>query len=695
MTSNISLFNFGIFKNTIYRFKWGSFLYFIALFFSVPFILMVEDLEHLVSRYNSGINDVSVLLRGDLMGIPAALAVLVPTIVAALIFNNVHSGKQSIFVHSLPVDRRENYISSLMAAFVLMGAPVLMVAGILLVMSFTAYGQVMSSWSVVYWAGLNLSILFIMFSVATFSAFLTGNTAAHIGINVFIHLIPMLVALTVILISEKFLFGFIQSNSFIANEIMENTPVIWLFGRAVSHYNNELNVFTYPQLWIYLIGAVLVYTMGYILYKNRKIENCGDVAAFGVFKPILKYAVVTAAAVAIFGIITSTGMGAIAVFTVAIVITAIVYFAAEMLMNKSFKVFKKSYKGYIGFVACCTVFISFFAYTNVFGYETRIPQSDKVEAAAVFTGWGAPPVIANLQLIEDTKTLHKEIISDIPVVEDEDMGYKCSLYISYKLKDGNVLARRYNVSEEMYDKAISEMYKHKDYKLKVTEIDNLNIENIPNITLGAYASGYNYYIPMNEDAKALMLAVKKDVEMLSFKEIEDSQYAVDIRLEFDCTVKENQYLKVFKTTGYDANDAEAEYAIESFNITINPNFKNTYAFLREKGYYDQIIKQIATNTVVLSKPIYRAGELYTYKGQTGQYGEFMVSRSDCVNIAFEDAKKLAEMMVNIRCTDMSEGKNYFVFTHSRDVSHHMSFGEKTISFGETELPDYMKKYVEE
>ena len=158
MTLRTSLFNSGIFKNTLKRFKWGSFLYFVMLFLSVPFALLVEDVSRLVDRYALSMDVSPILLRGDYISFPALFAILVPTVVATLVFNNMHSAKQSVFVHSLPVDRKANFVSNLLAAFVLMTAPVLLNGIILLIMSFTAYGQIISSCSVAYWVFVNLSI---------------------------------------------------------------------------------------------------------------------------------------------------------------------------------------------------------------------------------------------------------------------------------------------------------------------------------------------------------------------------------------------------------------------------------------------------------------------------------------------------------------------------------------------------------
>lgn len=692
-------FNLGIFKNTLKRFKWGSFLYLVILFFSVPFIILVDDFDRLAERYTSMDWASPLLLRNDYILIPLLLAIAVPTVVAALIFNNVHSGKQSIFVHGLPVNRGANYVSSILAAFVLMAVPVVLNAGILLIMSFTAYGQIISSWSVVYWFFINMSILFIMFSASTFTAFLTGNTAAHIAINVFLHIIPLLVALTIALISDIFLFGFVQSGSFIANEIMEKTPIVWLFAKTMSLYRGGMNIFAEVWMWIYLVGAVVVYALGFLLYRNRKIEAAGDVAAFKVFKPILKYAATTAAAVCIFGIMTPMGIGAVAVFVIAIIATAIVYFACEMLISKSFKVFG-TYKGYVGFVVFCAVFISFFAYTGVFGYETRIPDSDDIESAAVSSKWNIENyTVADRGLIEETRKIHKQVIENIPTTIDTSDGKYFNLRIMYKLTNGKTLERRYYVSEDTAKGAISKMYENEEYKLRVTEIANLNIKNIDNLVLSVSTPSFNYNFALNDDASELMENIKKDVESLGYEQLEYGQNMLGFQVNIDCTYLENLEKKIFKDLGESQQELmhpeDIKYAIENFSIDLNSNFKNAYAFLKDKGYYDETIQNAAQELWICKNPVNRAGELYSYKGEVGEFAEFLVNPSDCIRIDVDDAVKIVDYMANTKRSDVPEGKSYFVFNLSRTSDSNIWLGSKSVSFSENKLPEYLKKYIEE
>ncbi len=700
MTLNKSLFNFGIFKNTIYRFKWGSLLYFVALFFTVPFMLLVADFDRLVERVigSSYYMPASIILRSDYLTMPLILAVAVPTVVAVLVFNNVHSAKQGIFTHGLPCDRQANYISNLAASFVLMGVPVLLNATILMIMSCGKYGQVISSMSVIYWSGLNLNMLFVMFSVAVFASFLTGNIAAHIGINVLLHLVPMIIAWAIYLISDKFLYGFYQADNFIANELINNSPIIWIFGRSLS-LADKLNEMTMPlfaklQTWIYIIGAIGVYVLGYLLYKNRKIEACGDVAAFKSFKPILKYAVVTCAAIALFGILTSIEMNAVAMFVVVLVLCAITYFAAEMLINKSFKIFKASYKGYLGFVICCAVFIGFFAYINVFGYETRVPKLEDIKSALAQEGWNSQNIVSDdPQLIAATLKMHKELIADIPVVVE--MNDTRTLLVSYELKNGKTMQRRYHVNGEMFNRVMDEMYKSKAYKLQVTGIDNLNIENVDNLSLNVNSSTFSYHIAMNDETTEFLNAIKKDIEEISYMDYAEYDSVLGMRVEVSCSVEENERFKYFKETGYKLGTEEAKYAIETFDIAINPNFKNAYAFLKEKGYYDEVMNRLGQTLVICKKPVYRAGEVYTYKGMTGSLGEFLISYNDCADIDAADERQLAQILAERSQRNTQEGKSYLVFVGNRDLGDEIRAIERVIVLAEDQLPDYLRKYVEE
>ena len=196
----------------------------------------------------------------------------------------------------------------------------------------------------------------------------------------------------------------------------------------------------------------------------------GDVAAFKIFRPILKYTATFFAAILIFGMISSTNLGAVPIFTIAAAVTAVVYFASEMLIRKTVKVFG-SYKGYLGFAVVMAIFISIFAYTDIFGYEHRIPDSADIESASIYHRYSDNiPMVEDDKPIEDVRTLHAELTSDIPVV-DNDLDRYSLLRVRYNLKNGKVLERAYKATEEVHERAISKMYENTEYKNIVYSFD--------------------------------------------------------------------------------------------------------------------------------------------------------------------------------------------------------------------------------
>lgn len=690
MTWVTSLFNKGIFKNTLKRFKWGSILYFAILFFAIPFPILVSNINYMSVNYLPHRN-YPMLLEDFYIIFPILVATIVPTIVAVLVQHNVHSAKQGIFMHGLPVSRKATFVSQHLASGVLMAAPVIANAIILLLMSFSVYGRVITSTSVIYWLVLNLVMQFIMYSIAVFSGYLTGNTAAHIGINIFLHLIPALVALIIFLVSDIFLFGFLQSDSFIANQLIIYNPIVWFYSSTVG--SERMAMFMSPAMWIYILMAVGFYALGFVLYKKRKIEACGDVAAFNAFSPILKYSIVTAAVSAIFGIFVSSNLPALSIYFIAIITGAICYFAVEMILSKTVRVFGK-YRGYLGFVAVAAAFICFFAFTSVCGYETRIPDKNDVEKATIYQGYsGKTPYLTDADFIKDCIEIHKSFISDIPVTQGEVISGRY-LYVSYELKNGRTMNRRYLVQDDIANEVLSKAYEYEEYKLLVTQIDELNIENVTHLTMDINARGIGHtYTFSNNDAVELLKAIEKDIYELSYKEMEMDIPPVNFHVSVGISKEENDRLHYFKEEAFGEDSRMYEY--KNFSIGISTNFKNAFDFLKRKGYYDNIITRISENLAILKYPIkYDGDSVYNYKEDAGEYHEFQVSTDDLIYLKREDAKALAQIIIHTPEKSDEKGEYYNVYNFPESEKTKLTFYSRLAAFESSKLPEIVKKYLQ-
>ena len=700
MTSKKSFFSLAIYLNNLKRFKWGSILYAIILFFSVPFVFLVENLDRLTMRFLPTAMTYPPLLRDSYIIIPVLLALAVPTIAAVLIFNNVHSPRQSVFVHALPIKRKENYVSDVLSGLTLMAVPVLLNGVILLVMSFSAYGEIISSTSVIYWTLLNLAIIFIMFSAASATAFLTGNTATHIGINIFVNIFPLLVALTIAVLSEEFLFGFTSSENFIANQMLEKTPLVWLFTNAINYYPKTVNIFARPEMWICLAGAVAVYFCGYLLYRKRKIELSGDVAAFRVFRPIFKYLTTTSAAAMLFAILVQTNIHPAFMYVEIVVGSAIIYFACEMLMNKSFRVFGY-YKGFLIFLICGALFLSFFAYTSVFGYETRVPKSSEIESAAVHSGryFVDTPLIADEDIIELTRGVHSEILKEIPTRGPEYFEDAASLYVSYKLKNGKEIRRAYLVPAETFKDGLSRMYTNSEYKLKIKGLDKINIENVERLDLSMDTSRFGYNIAVVEGASEIMRAIEKDVSALSYDELE-SERNLFFTVRFDMSNEENEKANVFKTDG-NMQGVDELRIVRSFDIPVKSSFKNTLEVLKKYGYYDEIVTAASNVVWIYKKPVTvteNGVDQQVLDAASGEIRATVVEKenykqSDCAKLYSVDGRRVVEEMLKTEVKTLAPGEYYYIFLCSSDNFGETYMPHNKLAIPEKELPDYLLAYV--
>ena len=698
MTSKKSFFNLAIYLNNLKRFKWGSFLYGIVLFFAVPFMFLIEDMEYLSNRFLPQTDNVPAILTDTYIILPILFAIVVPTVAAVLIFHNVHSPKQSVFVHSLPVSRMENYISDVASGLTLMSLPVIVNGIILLIMSFSDYSVIMTPASVIYWMFLNLSVLFVMFSVASATAFLTGNAAVHIGLNVFAHILPMIVALFIAIISEEFLYGFMTTENFVSNEIITHTPIVWLFAGAMNYRSFQMSIFSQGMFWVYIAVSLALYVAGYLLYRVRKVELSGDVCAFSVFRPIFKYMATASVAIFVFAILCETDIAPVFAYIEVAVSAAIVYFACEMIINKSFKVFG-SYKGLLVFIAASAAVLLFVANTSVFGYETRIPDPQDIESAAVHESYRFDNiVVSDAKLIENVRETHAKMLESIPRRTDRVFESGRIFYITYKLRDGKVMRRQYIVEKEIFDEALAKMFENEEYKQKVTGICELNIENINEAKLYLDSSGMSWSkLLRDEDAVEFMRAVEKDISELSYNELSYGASLLHFRIDISCTVKENRELRIFKESEAEAfanRNFPDDNVLKTFDLAINKNYKNTMALLREKGYYEEFVHQASNAVWLCKKPIEYDGEFYHYDEKTLPRKDYGVLGSDCVHIYSVDGRAAVEAMFESPRGEERTGKNYYVFLYSGADFKDMWIPHDALVINETDLPDYVKKYLQ-
>ena len=195
-----------------------------------------------------------------------------------------------------------------------------------------------------------------------------------------------------------------------------------------------------------------------LIYRRRDMERAGDVVAVPVLKPIFKYCMTFGCALVLAvspsyigtGTINASGMTAALTELALLLAGAFVgYFAAEMLMQKTLRVFRGHWCGFI-VSGVIIIALTMLAELDLTGYERRTPAAGDVEWVHIsnYSDDGRLSTPENIAALVD---FHREIIANKPVNEaaDDHNG----LIFEYRLKNGKIMTRAYNIAADAIDMA--------------------------------------------------------------------------------------------------------------------------------------------------------------------------------------------------------------------------------------------------
>ena len=639
MTIKTSLFNKGIYKSTFKRYLWGSALYFVILFMFTGMSILLT----MGTNSNGWNTDYKFLLSNEYIIIPLLLTIVVPTVAGLLIFRFIHSKRASVFVHSLPVKREANFVSSILAGLALMAIPVAVNTVILIIMSLSGYGYLFSVADCLLWMLCNFFGIFIMFSCVCFVASVTGNSFAMIVLNILLHTLLLILSVCMSVVAGVFLHGFSNDNSVI-NIFAENIFPVKIM--TLSDYRGINAHLSASDIVVPVIASVVLYVLSVILYKKRRMETAEDVAGFKCLNPGFKYLATAMGALMAFSVCYSFVKENPFVFwLIVFIVSAVAYFVCEIFLKKTFRVWG-SYKGYCAFAAVFAAIICTFAFTSFFGYENRIPDEKYVEGVAVYDYYGEEiPYLANEDVFEKTIALHKELIKNKPLTEDESAD--TYIHINYKLTNGSVLHRRYGVSSEEMRKFMAKLYENRQYK-EVSERFFKNYESI--ITCYIYGEEGKDILE-NEKRIELIECIKKDISSLSYDEIYNERWA--FRIEFE-----------FKAGGV-GKDTRVHYLGQS----VNANFKNTISWIKENGYWEYVCLKDDAPLYIVKEweelPFVNDGEIMTEQDPEKE--------KKVIKITGENVKKVLDYIQNAPQAYTDESHSFQVYQprnlQGMDVKH--------------------------
>ena len=434
MRSKTLCFNGTLFRKNLSRYwpLWGLASFGGALF----------PLAMLVNLLHSGLQDAWTPMQMKEMyytvlsyGVPV-ISIVYAVLCAMAVWNYLYNTRSVGLMHTLPIRREGLFLTNVLSGLVMMTIPYA-VTGVLIVLVSLLYGGFEPVGVLVTVLGVAGESVFF-FGLATFCALIVGNVFMLPALYGLLNFLAVLTDFTVNLLAQGFCFGL---NSSYSGTVEWLSPVVYLMQqvRPSSTYEEKLvqdgvygsystNVLTEVHLengWliaVYAAVGVVLLALAWLMYRRRRSESAGDVVSVNWMKPVFRYGWAAFSAIlggrllyALFWESFQNGL----YFTVLpmilcmIVGGAVGYYAASMLLAKTLRVFRSTWKGMLAVALGCIALCAAMKF-DVFGVVRRVPAADSVKQVNLYAADSNYYLTPGQDdaLIEKVRALHQAIISD-------------------------------------------------------------------------------------------------------------------------------------------------------------------------------------------------------------------------------------------------------------------------------------------
>ena len=473
MQSATSYFNRALFRKDIQRFwpLWAGYTLIWLLLLPLPLLTELADAikpdEPDISRFLLSIGAYGGLAMAAVFGIFFAMA----------LFSYLTNPRATQGFHSMPARRETLYVTNYLTGLAGMVSS--------LVLTFALAGVTAACFGVLDAAKLGTALLAAVLAVLFFYSFavlcmmFTGQILAA---PVFYGILNVLAAGLEYLVRNfagNFLYGY---SGYAAPETFSFLSPVYMLLRTLNVTTGEYvwngdwsYAYTAARplklegLWllgVYAAVGLVVALLGLLVYRRRASEATGSIVTVPWMRPVFKYGVAVCAAFSlgqliyllVFGLNLYNGQYSLAGTIGCMLFTGLLgYFAAEMLLQKSFRVWRTGRAGALVFSAVLVCF-GFSMSLDLTGYESYTPDAEEVASVSVYISANGGHLACALdepESIERTLAAHRAMIADkdrqlsyarTTYEEPADPPYDSYLYftVTYTLTDGRVVRRSYD-----------------------------------------------------------------------------------------------------------------------------------------------------------------------------------------------------------------------------------------------------------
>ena len=621
MASGTSYFNSTLYRKTMARFWPLWVLWGLIWMFLIPLNMLNQYFDTLHWVKNLGLARSNLLETAQQL--PGALRagvimVCVFSVLAAMaVFGYLYNSRSACMMHALPMRRESLFLTQYLAGLSFLLLPLIAVSFVTMVVEMILLP---GDWGTALFALLTFVLVMaglclFFFSFAVFCAMFTGHILALPAFYGILNGLVYVIYYLVSLLLTQFFYGYrMVYDTF---WVICCTPVYALTeacGWDIRGFNDGIIT---TERWylaspvmvaVYAGVGILLTVLALSVYRRRHVESAGDVVSVKLVRPVFKFGVALCSGLCL-GVFTASFFGwqadpPVGLIVSALIWTAVGYFVAEMLLKKSFRVWK-AWKGGVLAVAImaflCTVCVF-----DLFGVEKRVPSADSVESVTLSSSMGYPSDGGQLNLeisdpeqIEMVIRLHKAAVREKNRAEQEGGDEYIYFTISYKLKNGGTLQRRYT-SVPVYRNELEQentltwcaQQLVQDPKLaeQMYDFDSCEKGRLTEVSLEVYnEEGYGdrlYLTNSTEELESLWQAVRQDFEEGNigthtlFQEEWNGNSSWTPALRFLWTFEKDEEEHAAYTEG---PGSEMVAWDESVNIAISPTATHTLAWLEQMG----------------------------------------------------------------------------------------------------------------
>ncbi len=507
MQSKMSLFNKEMVLQVGRNVGWISVIYFLALFFAIPLRIMM-----LYSGENyRDFMPVERLFDFN-FAIQFIMFITVPVVMAIFLYRFLHVKQAADLIHSLPLKREQIFHFYTMTGFVFLIIPVILIglttAIIHSVYDLNLYFELQD---IFRWTGIVVIFNAVFYLSGVFVAMVTGISVVQGVLTYIMLLFPAGFTLLIIYNLGLMLYGF-PSDYYQIRNIEYLSPISHLTileGQSIS----------VKAVLLYSVFVLVSYVLSLFIYKKRKIEAASEAIAFNSLKVVFKYGVA-------FCMMLLGGMYFDAMqnkfgwlifgYTAGGIIG---YFAAEMVLQKSWRVFGKlKGLGYFAIAMAVLVLI-----TQAFApYEKMVPALDEIRSVTYANHIYMDPddrlarkPLYEQENIEAVRKFHESIINSEKMNEQGMESQEFALFI-YELKNGDKLVRQYTIDRFDYEPQMREIFESLEYKHAHQPIFKMNTDEITSIRINKHITDSPLTITDEEKINQAIAILKKEIEQEPF-----------------------------------------------------------------------------------------------------------------------------------------------------------------------------------